>query len=374
MASLQFENVHKYYYSGKALVHAVRDLTLDVADGEIVSILGPSGCGKSSTMRMIAGLEQITEGSIFFDRVKVNDMSPAERKVALAFESYALYQHFTVRENISYCLKVGKCGKAEMEETVRWISQLFGITDILDSKPSQLSGGQQQLVSLARALVRRPSVTLLDEPISHLDTQTRLAISLKIRLIHNTTGLTMIYVTHNQEEALAIADRIMVMSNGEVQQVGDRIEIIKKPKNLFVAGFVGEPSMNFIRCGISRDASGQMHVRSADGAFTAGVRKEVSAGIAAGDRKELILGIRPIDLHLRPRGEGFSAISGGVGYFEFLGEKANLKVELGKDTSVLAVVDPGIDARKGDSLTLYYDPRSIHYFDPHSQERIESGD
>jgi multiple sugar transport system ATP-binding protein len=217
-------------------------------------------------------------------------------------------------------------------------------------------------------------VTLLDEPISHLDTQTRLSISLKIRQIHNKTGLTMVYVTHNQEEALAIADRIMVMDCGEMQQVGDRIEIIKKPRNLFVAGFVGEPAMNFIRCEVSRDKSGAMRARSADGAFSADIRREASAHIAAGDQKELILGIRPIDLHLRPLGEGSSAISGIVGYFEFLGEKANIKVELGKDTTVLAVVDPGIDAKKGDPFTLYYDQRSVHYFDSQSQERITDGD
>jgi multiple sugar transport system ATP-binding protein len=372
MASLQFENVNKYYYSSKTLVHAVQDLNLDVADGEIVSILGPSGCGKSSTMRMIAGLEQITEGTISFDKVRVNDMSPAERKVALAFESYALYQHFTVRENIAYCLKCDRSAKADIEKTVSWISELFGIQGILDMKPSQLSGGQQQLVSLARALVRRPSVTLLDEPISHLDTQTRLAISLKIRQIHNATGLTMVYVTHNQEEALAIADRIMVMNYGAMQQVGDRIEIIKKPKNLFVAGFVGEPSMNFIRCEVSRGPGGGMQARSADGAFTVEVDRKVSSHVTASGGKELVIGLRPIDMHLRPLGEGFPVLSGTVGYFEFLGEKANVKVALGKDTTVLAVVDPEVDAKKGDPFSLYYDPSSLHFFDPQTQERIEN--
>jgi len=235
MAVISLEKVNKYYYSRRRLVHAVKDLDMEIKEGEFVSIVGPSGCGKSSTMRMIAGLEGITDGAIRFDGKVVNAMSPAERNVALAFESYALYQHMTVRENISFCLRNKKLSRQQIKEQVDWVTELLSIGNILELKPVSLSGGQQQLVSLARALVRNPSVTLLDEPISHLDSRSRKDISLAIRRVHRELGLTLIYVTHNQEEAFALADRIAVMNEGVLQQVGTREEILSKPANLFVA-------------------------------------------------------------------------------------------------------------------------------------------
>jgi multiple sugar transport system ATP-binding protein len=370
MASVKLENVYKYYYSGKKLINAVQNLNLAVKDGEIVSILGPSGCGKSSTMRMIAGLEQITEGSIYFDGVRVNDRTPDQRNIALAFESYALYQHFTVKENISYCLKVGKCDKSEQESRIAWISDLLGLHEIIDTKPLQLSGGQQQLVSLARALIRKPSVTLLDEPISHLDTKTRVATSLKIRQIHNQTGLTMVYVTHNQEEALALADRIAVMNVGELQQLGDRIDIIQKPKNLFVAGFVGEPPINFIRCSLRKGAKGVLYAESADGSFRCDVDRERAGEMGRRSLGEVVAGVRPVDLYESPARGRRRRLRGKVVYFECLGETGNVKLSVGENTQIVAVVNADLDVSKDDVMSLYFDQQQVHFFDPKTQLRI----
>jgi len=369
MSSVKIENVDKYYYSGNQLVNAVKNLNLDIKDGEIISILGPSGCGKSSTMRMIAGLEQITEGSIYIDGNIVNDLGPAERNVALAFESYALYQHMTVRENICFCLKVRKFSKGQIEDKINWVGKLLGIDKILDSKPASLSGGQQQLVSLARALIRKPSVTLLDEPISHLDTRTRLKTSLKIRQIHNETNLTMIYVTHNQEEALALADRIVVMSNGELQQVGERIEIIDNPINIFVADFIGVPSINFIKCKIIKDNS-SLKAINIDKSFQVKLEKTMMRKIERTSLNEFIIGIRPIDFHANNDRTDAYRIAGEILYYEFLGEMGIIKVKIGEQTNIIAVVDPAVNYKKGDKIELFYYIDKLHYFNPENGIRL----
>ncbi len=371
MGSLKIENVFKYYYSGKKLINAVRNLNLEVEDGKILSILGPSGCGKSSTMRMIAGLEQITDGNIFIDGNLINNLDPTSRNVALAFESYALYQHLTVKENISFCLKIRKMNKQEIEEKVNWIADLLDIKHNLDSKPSSLSGGQQQLASLARALVREPSITLLDEPISHLDTGTRIATSLKIRHINKETGLTMIYVTHNQEEALAIADQIAVMDQAELQQVGDRIDIIEKPKNIFVASFVGEPSINLLRCRIAND-QGALKAIGQDDAFEILIDKRTAKAIADKDLKEVILGIRPIDILLNKLRPTDLKIEGKIENYEFLGERSIVKLKIKEKSDIVCVANPMADLGKGDRIELYLNIEKIHYFDPDTKLRIEA--
>jgi multiple sugar transport system ATP-binding protein len=369
MASVKIENVDKYYYSGNELIKAVEGLNLEINNGEIVSILGPSGCGKSSTMRMIAGLEPITQGNIYIDNKQVNDLDPSERNIALAFESYALYQHLTVRENISFCLKVKKYSREKTVRMVDSISELLGITDILNSKPFGLSGGQQQLVSLARAMIRQPSVTLLDEPISHLDTRTRLNISLKIRQIHRETGLTMIYVTHNQEEALALGDKIAVMNFGELQQIGERTEILNKPCNIFVADFVGEPSMNFIECAVKTEG-GVLKACNNDNSFTINIEGKTAADILKDKLEKVIVGIRPIDLFEMKKEKISGEITGTVDYFEFLGETGIVKLRVGNETDLLAVVNPLLKFKKDETVSLFYDSKNIHYFNPETQLRI----
>ena len=371
MASVKIANVFKYYYSGKKLINAVNNFNLEINNGELVSILGPSGCGKSSLMRMIAGLEQITMGDIFIDSRNVTNLSPAERNVALAFESYALYQHFTVKNNISFCLETKKVPKDNINERVKNISQLLGIENILDVKPSSLSGGQQQLISLARALVRNPSVTLLDEPISHLDTSSRLKMAQKIRLIHSDTGLTMIYVTHNQEEALAIADKIAVMDNGELQQVGTRTEILEKPKNIFVANFVGEPPMNLINCKIVSGSKGVYKAVTEDKLFEAELTENVVSELKGLNLEDIIVGIRPVDIFEKEGKNINKKITGNIIYSEFLGETSIVKINFGEN-NILAVLDPSTDFIRGSVFDLFYNKEKIHFFNPKNQQRIDN--
>lgn len=252
MASIRAENLVKRY----GAVRAVHGIDFEIADGEFVAILGPSGCGKSSTMRMIAGLETITEGSIYIDGKRVNDVRARDRNVAMSFESYALYPTISIYENIAFPLRSAGVPNAEIDRQVRDIAEKMELVPLLDLSPQGLSSGQAQRVGLARALVRKPSVFLLDEPISHLDTRQRYRMRRFIKSLHQEFRYTMIYVTHDQEEALALADRVMVMSDGEIQQMDTPDEVYARPCNAFVAGFVGEPPINFVDCRVVRERGG----------------------------------------------------------------------------------------------------------------------
>lgn len=363
MASVTMENVNKYYYSSARLNHAVINLNMEIEDGELVSIVGPSGCGKTSTMRMIAGLEGVTQGKIFFDGNPINHLSPAQRNVALSFESYALYQHMTVKENIQFCLKVKNLSPQEMEKQCNWIVGLLGIHNILDQKPANLSGGQQQLVSLARALSRTPSVTLLDEPISHLDGRARQDVSIKIREIHNQLGLTMIYVTHNQEEAFALADRVAVMNFGELQQIGTRQEIIENPVNMFVAEFIGEPSMNFIPCQVSRQGETLELICHKDPAFHLPAARKYLPALHKGQHQRIIIGIRPIACRLEEfRRPDDCKLTGQVLSYEHLGEKSFVKIHA-LEQKISADISSHYFYSTGDTLSLYVNPQEAIYFD-----------
>ena len=371
MAVISLEKVNKYYYSRRRLVHAVKDLDMEIKDGEFVSIVGPSGCGKSSTMRMIAGLEGITDGAIRFDGKVVNSMSPAERNVALAFESYALYQHMTVRENISFCLRNKKLSRQQIKEQVDWVTELLSIGNILELKPVSLSGGQQQLVSLARALVRKPSVTLLDEPISHLDSRSRKDISLAIRRVHRELGLTLIYVTHNQEEAFALADRIAVMNEGVLQQVGTREEILSKPANLFVAEFIGDPSMNIIRCRVVQDEGQPSLVAVHDARISFPVEPELALAITKDAIDEVFVGIRPIDLKPEKEDQSDVTIIGKVKTSEYLGEKRIVKLD-NAGLQISMDTEPIVNVKPGDEVALSVNPRYLRYFNAKTGLRIGS--
>ncbi len=239
MSSLTIKNLNKIYNPGKNEVHAVKDFNLEIEDGEFVALLGPSGCGKTSTLRMIVGLESITSGSILFDDVEINHLSPEKRNVAMAFESYALYPNFTIFENLAFPLEVKKNSSSEISKKVGDIAEMLQITNILELKPNQLSGGQQQRVSLGRALIRDPAVFILDEVMSHLDAHLKFQMLFELKKIHQTLKKTMIYVTHDQMEALALSDRVAVMANAVLQQFGDRNELYHRPKNLFVADLEG---------------------------------------------------------------------------------------------------------------------------------------
>ena len=280
MATVSFQNVNKQYPGG---FHAVRDLNLEIADGEFVVLVGPSGCGKSTTLRMLAGLEEITSGEIRIGNRRVNEVEPGQRDIAMVFQNYALYPHMTVRENLAFGLKMRRTPKAEIARRTTETAETLGITSLLNRKPRELSGGQRQRVALGRAIVRQPQVFLFDEPLSNLDAKLRVQMRAEIGALHQRLGTTMIYVTHDQVEAMTLGQRIVVMDGGLVQQAAPPLELYRQPANRFVAGFIGSPSMNFVR-GILNGGRFSFEGR------------EVSLNGDAHGSGAAILGIRPEDL------------------------------------------------------------------------------
>lgn len=347
MSSLILNKVWKIY--GGDII-AVRDASFEAREGEFLALLGPSGCGKSSTMRMIAGLEAISKGQIRFDNAIINDWTPAQRNVALAFESYALYSPLTVRENLEFPLRSRHVNPADIKRKVASVVTTFRLGDLLDRKPSSLSGGQAQRVSIARALVRDPDIMLLDEPLSHLDYRLRSELRVKIRHIHDDLGATTIYVTHDQEEAIALSDRIIVMNHAEIQQIGAVESLWSHPVNRFVAGFLGDPAMNFIRAQYN------------------GAKFSAKAGCLNGPRppqknpeSEFILGFRPENTAVRPAAESHNGLLGEISVNEFHGERCVLTIAT--DSGQFKAID-GRESpwRPGDKVRLVADPKMSHLF------------
>lgn len=372
MAEVVLRNVKKIYRSKrkrkKEEVLAVKNLNLTVEDGEFMALLGPSGCGKTTTLRMIVGLERITAGEILIDGQVVNDWTPAERNVAMAFETYALYSHLSVGENMGLCLKAKGVPADDIHEQVTQIAAVLQITDILKAKSSGLSGGQQQRVSLGRALIRQPSVTLLDEPLSHLDSALRLETRIEIKRIHQQLKRTFIFVTHDQMEALALSDRIAVMNFAELQQVGTRQDLFETPANLFVAGFVGEPPINIYPASTIQDINGDRYAVSANGEFSFKLSPEMKAVLDARHRKTVTVGVRPQHLSLFP-GPEKESLSADVSVFEFLGEIGNLTVS-SKELDLSVLAPPDFDTRQEKTIQTYYDPKRILLFDSESEKNL----
>ncbi len=374
MAEVVIRNVKKVYQSrdkkrrGEQVV-AVKDLNLTVQDGEFMALLGPSGCGKTTTLRMIVGLEGITEGEIFIDGKVVNDWSPAQRNVAMAFETYALYTHLTVGQNLGLCLKAKGVSSGQIEERVKHVAEILKITDILNIRPSHLSGGQQQRVSLGRALIRNPSVTMLDEPLSHLDASLRLETRIEIKRLHQRVKGTFIYVTHDQLEALALADRIAVMNFAELQQVGDRKELYDTPANVFVADFVGEPPINLYYKSRLESRNGDLYAITSGGEYAFKVIGDKKEAIQSRySHKAVTVGIRPQHISLSPK-ENAEALTGRGALFEFLGEIGYLTVNNnGLDLSLLTEAD--IELQKERELPIYYDPNRLLFFDSDSGKNL----
>ncbi len=358
MARVSLSKVNKIYGSGSREVHAVHDLDLDIGDGEFVALLGPSGCGKTSTLRMIVGLETITSGDIRFDKTRVNDLEPQARNVAMAFETYALYPNFTVAENLAFPLEVKGVPEAERKRRVSEVAELLRITAILEQKPPQLSGGQQQRVSLGRALIREPAVFILDEVMSHLDAHLKFQMLFDLKRLHRDMKRTMIYVTHDQVEALALADRVAVMSNARLQQVGTRNELYNAPANVFVADFIGEPPTNFFEAEREeRDGKTYMHVAGSDLSFEISPERARALNDRSGTTYKL--GIRPQNLKLAKQPGGVNA---EVQINEYLGECSILTVDNGAAT-FRALVPPETAARKGEHVRLAAEPRDVMIFD-----------
>lgn len=351
MAAIKAQNLVKRY----GAVQAVHGINFDIADGEFVAILGPSGCGKSSTMRMIAGLEEISGGTISFDGKVINDMRARDRNVAMSFESYALYSTITVRENIAFPLVCAGVPQIEVDARVRAIAEKMELTALLDMKPGGLSSGQSQRVGLARALVRKPAVFLLDEPISHLDTRQRYRMRRFIKSIHQEFRYTMIYVTHDQEEALALADRVMVMSDGEIQQMGTPNEVYTRPRNAFVAGFVGEPPINFMPYSFDPGSPDRILIEEQSVSLPAELRaraKEIG--------KEGLAAVRPHFMTVG--GESPVQLSATVFVTEELQDQNVVFADVGKNRLSI-VTPPSVRPGRGNQVRLSIDPRHLLLFE-----------
>lgn len=372
MAEVVIRKVKKIYQSTHKKkqedVLAVKDLNLTIRDGEFLALLGPSGCGKTTTLRMIVGLESITAGEILIGGNVVNDWNPAQRNVAMAFETYALYTHLTVRGNLGLCLKAKGIPASEIEKQVNHVAEILKITDVLDVRPSHLSGGQQQRISLGRALIRQPSVTLLDEPLSHLDAALRLETRIEIKRIHQRIKGTFIYVTHDQMEALALADRVAVMNFAELQQVGDRKALFERPANVFVADFVGEPPINLYPRSTIEEEQGELYAVTPKGEYHFKLATDKKRLLEAHRKEKVTLGIRPQNISLTPK-DGNVALSGRGALFEFLGEFGYLTVtNNGLDLSLLTPAD--LEVNKKETLDIFYDPQKVLLFDSETGKNL----
>lgn len=376
MAKVSVKNVFKIYPGDKGRdVTAVRDVSLEIADREFVVLVGPSGCGKSTTLRMIAGLEEISQGDIYIGDKRVNDVAPKDRDIAMVFQNYALYPHMSVYDNLAFGLKLRKFPKAEIKKRVVDAAGILGIESLLDRKPKALSGGQRQRVAVGRAIVRQPKVFLFDEPLSNLDAKMRVQMRTEITKLHQRLQATMIYVTHDQIEAMTMGDRIVVMNEGVVQQNDAPLTLYNEPVNLFVAGFLGSPPMNFLSGTLKQDGDkirfSEIEGGTIDVAFPANERPSVREFIG----KEMILGIRPEDLEVatfsrkegKSLGIGFPAI---VDIVEPMGAETNLYLQTGAHTLVCRSHGAFDHREAGRRLQFEMNLSKAHLFDPVSTNRL----
>jgi len=360
MATLSFRNVKKTYAGGVAVIHGI---TMDVADGEFIVIVGPSGCGKSTLMRMVAGLESITEGEIAIDGKVVNDLEPAERDIAMVFQNYALYPHMTVFQNMAYGLKIRKFSKQEIQRRVENAAQILELSHLLERQPRQLSGGQRQRVAMGRAIVRDPKVFLFDEPLSNLDAKLRVQMRLEIQKLHRRLKTTSLYVTHDQVEAMTLAQRMIVMNKGVPEQVGTPAQVFDKPASTFVASFIGSPPMNLLP--VSVDAN--RVVRDEDGAALQFSAAQVPAWMA---NCKAILGMRPEHMALHADGVPLN-----VEMVEILGSEQLIHGMHG-DTPVVVRCPVSLTkdypVQIGEAIQVGWDgEHALHWFDPETGKRIE---
>ncbi len=360
MATVTLRNVGKTYGEG---VVAVDNFDLQIHDEEFVVLVGPSGCGKSTTLRMIAGLEDITSGDLQIDDVTVNDFAPAERDIAMVFQNYALYPHMTVADNISFGLKQQKLPKPEIKARVAEAARILGLEPLLNRKPRALSGGQRQRVAMGRAIVRHPKVFLFDEPLSNLDAKLRVQMRAEIKHLHQTIPTTTIYVTHDQIEAMTMADRVVVMSNGRIEQVGPPQELYNHPKTLFVASFIGSPAMNLFPVTVDRGDGGLL-ARLEDGTvLTLPADRTDAYQRAVG--KQMLLGLRPEAL-AEPGVYGPGVLNSVIDYVEPLGSETLVFFPVGK-TNACAKMSAGFMARHRDGVTFSADLNRMHLIDPQTE-------
>src|SRR5262245_28919936 len=345
-------------------VVAVDKLQLEIRDKEFVTLVGPSGCGKTTTLRLIAGLEKISEGQIYFDDEVVGHLPADHRDIAMVFQSYALYPHMNVYDNIGFALRMMRVPRSEIDRRVRWAAEMLGIADLLDRKPRQLSGGQRQRVALGRSVVREPACFLLDEPLSNLDAQLRVTMRGELKRLHLELKRTFIYVTHDQAEALTMSDRIAVLHDGQLQQYGPPDDVYNRPRNVFVASFMGSPTMNLL--------PGQITITDNSARFSApGLDQVLPARLAAAAQRAqhpgAILGVRPESVVVR--GDGVDTLPRGASW---LGARVYIQEPLGSDqfltlemsgTHIKARTNPDLSVRAGDRVEIAFDPAKLHLFD-----------
>jgi multiple sugar transport system ATP-binding protein len=363
MGELNLEHITKEFGENENYVIAVDDLNIDIADGEFLILVGPSGCGKSTTLRCIAGLEQPTSGDIVLDGTPVTQRKPKDRNMAMVFQNYALYPHMTARENMAFGLRMTtELSNEEINERVHDASSLMGIEDLLEKKPGELSGGQQQRVALGRAIVRDPEVFLMDEPLSNLDAKLRTQMRTELQDLQQDLGVTTIYVTHDQTEAMTMGDRIAILNNGELQQIGTPAECYQEPTNQFVAGFIGSPSMNFFDV---TSVDGALRTDEFEITLSNTVEDELS-----GSQREFVMGIRPEEIL---SGDEAAASDGSfsieVNVVEPLGDVTYLYTDVG-DTEITISVDRNTEIEPGDGVTIAFPETEIHLFDKATGESV----
>jgi multiple sugar transport system ATP-binding protein len=361
MAQVVLKDLNKKYDE----VHAVKDVNLHIRDKEFVVLVGPSGCGKSTTLRMVAGLEEISAGEIVIGDRVVNDLPPKDRDIAMVFQNYALYPHMTVYDNMAFGLKMRKFPKPEIEKRVREAAEILGIQELLKRKPRQLSGGQRQRVAVGRAIVRHPQVFLFDEPLSNLDAKLRVQMRVELKRLHDRLETTAIYVTHDQVEAMTLGDRVVVMKDGLIQQVGEPLELYGRPANKFVAGFIGSPAMNFAEVTVGEE-SGAVVVSNPGLRITLPPAR--AERLRAYKGQMMTMGVRPEDLVLATNGQG-QRFKATVDVVEPLGSEILLDVKVGSHVMV-ARVEPTMRARVHDVIELAVDPERLHFFDAKTEASV----
>jgi multiple sugar transport system ATP-binding protein len=393
MAEVRFEHVTKRY-NEKATI--ISDLNLTIRNHEFLALVGPSGCGKSTALRMIAGLEEVTDGDLFIANRRVNDVAPKDRDIAMVFQNYALYPHMSVRDNMAFSLQLRRMPGADIERRVSQAAGMLGLGEYLARRPRELSGGQRQRVALGRALVREPQVFLLDEPLSNLDAKLRVQTRAEIARLHRLTGTTFVYVTHDQVEAMTMGDRIAVLNGGVVQQLGAPQDLYDSPANLFVAGFIGNPAMNFLAARLVATSGGGVALAFAGAAgaaprvvtpdLTADPTQALASHATGGDGRAVIVGVRPEYLRPAPA-ESPNALAGVIELVEHLGNEQLLHITMpGAVTNEAQVAEaaqeahtaPRVVARvavgsrftPGDAITLAVDTSRLHVFDPTTAQRL----
>ncbi|HEU5177038.1 MAG TPA: sn-glycerol-3-phosphate ABC transporter ATP-binding protein UgpC [Burkholderiales bacterium] len=356
MASVSIRALNKKYDNG---FHAVKDVSLEIRDKEFLVLVGPSGCGKTTTLRMVAGLEEITSGEIRIGDTVVNELPPMDRDIAMVFQNYALYPHKTVFDNMAFGLQMRGYAKDDILKRVREAAEILGIEPLLERKPRQLSGGQRQRVAVGRAIVRHPEVFLFDEPLSNLDAKLRVQMRVELKRLHERLETTAIYVTHDQVEAMTLGTRVVVMKDGYVQQVGEPLELYGRPANKFVAGFIGSPAMNFVEVSISSDGRW---------AETEGLRLPAPEKVWSRNGQRLTLGVRPEALRIA-NGTDACSFATAVDVLEPLGNEILLNFRAG-GVPMVARVDPGVRVKAHENIRLALDPERLHFFDAKTEAAI----